>query len=104
MTEAGDYFIGIGLLPNPMYHFIEVAADQVGDLAEEPPRRRIDFADAKVGIDQIDAERRLMEQSLKLSVSITERDLGLFALGNIARDFRRPDNPAIGGQDRRNGQ
>ena len=49
-----------------MQHFFEIASDQVRNIAKHRTSRRIRLGDAKVGVNYIDAHRRLVEQSLEL--------------------------------------
>ena len=59
-----------------MDHLVEIAADQIGDVAEHGTRGRVRLANSKVGVDQIDAERGLGEQRLELCRAQPERLLG----------------------------
>ena len=51
-----------------------------GNVAERRPRDRIDRADAEIGVDQVDAERRAFEQRLELLAAVAQRPLELAAL------------------------
>ncbi len=64
-----------------MNHFLEVAPlDAAGNVAELRPRDRVDRADAEVGPDEVDAERRALDQRLELLAAVTQRALELPAL------------------------
>ena len=54
MTKKSHDFVGILFRPRRMYYFVEVATDQVGDVAEYWARDRIDMANAEVGVYQVD--------------------------------------------------
>ena len=49
-----------------MDHLVEIAADQVRNVAEDRPRDRVHRGDAEVLVDEVHAERRLVEQRLEL--------------------------------------
>ena len=52
------------------------------NVAEHRHRDRIDLADREVGVDEIDAERRLVQQRLMLLAAIAQ---GLLGLARAAR-------------------
>ncbi len=54
--------------PHAVKHVIEVASDEVGDVAEDQPRRLVHLREAEACIDQVDAERRLVEQYCQVRV------------------------------------
>ena len=47
-------------------HFIQIAADQMGNAAKSRESDWVRLPDAKLGIDHVDAERRVVKQSLEL--------------------------------------
>ena len=49
-----------------MDHLVEVAADQVGDIAEDRQRHGVHRGDAEVVVDEVYPERRFVEQRLEL--------------------------------------
>ncbi len=58
----------------------EILAGQIGNVAEHRLRRRINIADTKRAIDQIDAERRIIENRLQLRLRLPQCFLSLLAL------------------------
>ena len=85
VAEALNNFIGIALGPQAVDHLVEVAANQTGNISENRKGRGIDLAEAKVGVDDVNAERSVLEQRLELSGTLAQGRLGVFALGNVVR-------------------
>ena len=61
-----------------MDDLVEIAADDAArNIAEDRQRDRIHFANAKVRVHDIHAERRLVEERLELFAAIAERPFRL---------------------------
>src|SRR4029079_13311680 len=79
LEDAHD-LVGVGPLPETMHDLVEIAAyDAAFDLAEDGPRDRVDSADAQGRVDEIDAQRGLIEQALELLAAIAQSLLRLAA-------------------------
>ena len=70
--------VGVGAVPDPVDDLVEIAADHAArDVAEHRQRHRVDLADAEVGVDQVDADRRLPQERLELVAPVAQRLLGV---------------------------
>ena len=54
ITKQSHDLVGILFRPRRMHFFVEVATDQVGDVAEYWARDRINMGNAEVGVYQVD--------------------------------------------------
>ena len=65
-AEMPDDLIRGGVWPQGPHHLGELTSDDVAGSLEESSGDRVDRAEPQAGVDQIDAERRLVEESLEL--------------------------------------
>src|ERR1700681_4606747 len=70
VAEALNNFVCVWFGPEDVHHLIEVAPDEVWNIAEYGQSRGIDLPDAEIRIHQIDAERRLVKERLKLCIRL----------------------------------
>ena len=71
--ELRDDLVGVVVREQSAHHLGEFASDDVAETLEQPGRDRVDCPEPQTGIDQIDAERRLVEQGLELLRASFER-------------------------------
>ena len=78
VPEDADDLVGMGPVPQNMHELVEVAPEQAaGDVAEDLLRDRVDLTKTKVGVHEIDAQLRLIEERLILLRAKAEFALGL---------------------------
>src|ERR1700733_14864565 len=79
------------LWPQYVDDFVEIAPDQIRNVAEHRGSEWIQFAYSKVRIDQIHTQRRLIEQCFKLGRAAAQR---LFGLESHMRKFQQRPDPS----------
>ena len=83
IAEEAHDLVRIRPGPQQVEHLVEVASDEIGNAAEHGACGRIDVANAKIGIDDIDAERRLVDERFILRRAVAQRFLGALALRDL---------------------
>src|SRR5215470_1257454 len=85
MAEDSDDFIRVGLGPQRVDDLFKVSPDYVSDFSKDRLRSWIDLADAKIRIDHIDANRRLIDERLVLRRAMHYGRFRLSSLDQIGR-------------------
>ena len=73
VPEPRDQLVGVRPGPDDADHLAEVAADQVGNLAERLARGGIGERDPELVVHEIDAERSVGDESLELRRRLAPR-------------------------------
>ena len=82
LPEDADKFVGIFLVPENTDDFVKVPADRpAGNVAKHRKGDRVHFLDHQTAVDQIDAERCLIEQRLELLFARQQRRHGAHPFG-----------------------
>ena len=66
MAEPPHQFIGGFPGPQPVYHLVEIAPNQIRDVTENRRRLRVGLPDTEVRIHQVHSQRRCVEQRFEL--------------------------------------
>ena len=83
VAESLGDFIGVRGGPENVNHFVKVPADKAGNIAEEGNRNGIRLTNAKVPIDQIDADGCCVKQPLELGGAQAQGILRTLVPGNF---------------------
>src|SRR5215470_18825780 len=86
VAKDAHHLVGVLLVPEDMHDLVEVPPD---DPARNVSKRGkcdgVDDANFEIRIDEIDTDRRLVDQCLELHRAVPQRDFGPLALKQIRR-------------------
>ena len=102
MAKFLDHFIGLGLWPQNVHHLGKVIANQRRNISKHRQRGGVHLPKTEVGINQVNTERRFIEQGLELDAVLALDLFGLLPLGHVARHREQTRRLAAGIKNRRN--
>ena len=84
MPEDRDDFICVFFMPKSMHNFVEILIDDVDMLAKEPSSNGIDLANFEVPINEVHAQRSLIQKRFELKRLLCKRVFCAFTFRDVS--------------------